>query len=544
MPEPHAAVFSSKLPGGEFRVERTHKKFYTIEDIPEEVILDIFYFHKLSHKDGSREWQEKLEWHKLAQVCRRWRTIIFASQHRLGLWLLCTPKTSVARIIDLWPNFRIVVRDTPMCLFLDDNITAALQQRDRVCEISLHVNGLLFERVSQLVQGSFPLLEHLSLRSGEKMERVLPSTSLDGSAPRLRILWLNGITFPALPRLLSSARDLVNLQIRQRVPSTEYISPEALVSGLSAATRLELLLLSLKPAKSHSNPKNPPPPSGRIVLPTLNHFSFNGTCNYLEDLLSRISAPSLKRAGITYLDPPGSDVLQLSRFLGRMEPQWLPHLVEVLFSKTCTCLSYPMMALQGFTSLCWLEQIPPSLSSVRTLKIEAFFQSPALGNSENIAQWLDLFRVFNRVEQLVIVGDASASFACALQRVSVEMAADLLPVLREIYLGSATSESRKAVTSFIEKRNLAGLPDVKFTSSRHTKANVTKSHGEPLSTLSALQFPLRNSLIRLLYGLAHRFGMGISEAVPSLFYSLALSSVSDPFPNRLALSLNSSAARV
>ncbi|KAH9081461.1 hypothetical protein EDB83DRAFT_2588095 [Lactarius deliciosus] len=114
------------------------------------------------------------------------------------------------------------------------------------------------------------------------------------------------------------------------------------------------------------------------------------------------------------------------------------------------------------TRIC--QQIPPSLSSVRTLKIEAFFQSPALGNNENIAQWLDLFRVFNRVEQLGIVGDASASFACALQRISVEMAADLLPALREIYLGSATSESRKAVTSFIEKRNLAGLPDVKFTS--------------------------------------------------------------------------------
>ncbi|KAH9017805.1 hypothetical protein EDB85DRAFT_2014662 [Lactarius pseudohatsudake] len=167
-----------------------------------------------------------------------------------------------------------------------------------------------------------------------------------------------------------------------------------------------------------------------------------------------------------------------------MEPQWLPHLVEVLFSKTCTCLSYPMMALQGFHSLCWLEvcltppfphlqlslmtricqQIPPSISGVRILKIQAFFQSPALGNNENIAQWLDLFRVFNCVEQLLIVGDVTESFACALQRVSVEMAAGLLPALREIHLNRATSESRKAITSFIEKRNLAGLPDVEFTS--------------------------------------------------------------------------------
>ncbi|KAH9170523.1 hypothetical protein EDB89DRAFT_1271338 [Lactarius sanguifluus] len=489
MPEPHAAVFSSKLPvliDGELRVERTHEIFYTIEDIPEEVILEIFYFHKLSHKSGPREWQEKLEWHKLAQVCRRWHAIIFASQHRLGLWLLCTPKTSIAKTIDIWPTFRIVVRNTsmPTCSFLDDNITAALQQRDRVCEISLNVNAPLFERVSQIVQESFPLLEYLALWSGEQTERVLPSTFLGGSAPCLRILWLDGIAFPALPRLLSSARDLVNLRLQQWVPSTEYISPEALVSGLSGATRLESLHLNFNPAKSHSNPRNAPPPSRPIVFSTLNHFSFDGTCNYLEDFLSRISAPSLEYARITYLDPPGSDVLQLSRFLGRMEPQWLPHLVEVLFSKNGTCLSYPK-ALSGFHTLCWLvicltpplphlqlslvtricQQIPPFLSSVPALKIEAFFQSPALGNSENIAQWLDLLHVFNRVERLLIVGDASASFACALQRVSVEMAADLLPALRNIYLGSATSESRKAVTSFIEKRNLAGLPDVKFTSS-------------------------------------------------------------------------------
>ncbi|KAH9170521.1 hypothetical protein EDB89DRAFT_2187603 [Lactarius sanguifluus] len=488
MPEPHAAsaVFSSNLPDGEFRVERTHKKFYTIEDIPEEVILEIFYFHKLSHIGNSREWQEKSEWHKLAQVCRRWRTIIFASQYRLGLRLLCTPKTSVARMIDLWPTFRIAVRNTlmPVCSFLDDNFTAALQQRDRVCEISLDVNGPLFERVSQLVQESFPLLEYLKLRSGVDTERVLPSTFLDGSAPRLRDLHLVGVSFPALPRLLSSARDLVNLQIRQWVPSTEYISPEALVNGLSATTRLESLHLVFNPANYHSNPRNAPPPSRPIVFSALKSFSFDGTCNYLEDLLSRISAPSLEYARITYLDPPGSDALQLSRFLGRMEPQWLPHLVEVLFSDTGTYLSYPK-ALPGFHVFCWLEvclitplphlqlslmapicqRIPPSLSSVRTLKIQVFFQSPALRNYENIAQWLDLFRVFNCVERLLFVGDASASFACALQRVSVEMAANLLPVLREIYLGSATSESRKAVTSFIERRNLAGLPDVKFTSS-------------------------------------------------------------------------------
>jgi len=41
---------------------------------------------------------------------------------------------------------------------------------------------------------------------------------------------LDVIAFPALLRLLSSASDLVDLQL-QRVPSTGYISPEALVAA-------------------------------------------------------------------------------------------------------------------------------------------------------------------------------------------------------------------------------------------------------------------------------------------------------------------------
>jgi len=117
-----------------------------------------------------------------------------------------------------------------MSLFSDDNITAALQQRDRVCETSPLVKGPLFEKVSQIMQEPFPLLERLALWSCDSAVLVLPSTFLGGSAPRLRVLHLDGIAFSALPRLLSSTTDLVVLQL-QRVPSSGYISPEALVAA-------------------------------------------------------------------------------------------------------------------------------------------------------------------------------------------------------------------------------------------------------------------------------------------------------------------------
>ena len=72
---------------------------------------------------------------------------------------------------------------------------------------------------------------------------------LGGYALRLRVLHLDGITFPALALLrhLLSASDLVDLQLHGRVPSTEYISPEALVTGLSAMAQLKTLRLPFVP---------------------------------------------------------------------------------------------------------------------------------------------------------------------------------------------------------------------------------------------------------------------------------------------------------
>jgi hypothetical protein len=74
----------------------------TIEVLPEELILEIFYFYKLAccrSYGRPKEWE--WEWHKLTHVCRKWRTVVFASQQRLDLRLLCTPKTSIQQTLDL-----------------------------------------------------------------------------------------------------------------------------------------------------------------------------------------------------------------------------------------------------------------------------------------------------------------------------------------------------------------------------------------------------------------------------------------------------------
>jgi hypothetical protein len=118
----------------------------------------------------------------------------------------------------------------------------------------------------------FPELAFLGLSTMKKnMGLVLPDLFLGGSAPRLQNLYFNGVSFPAIPNLLSSASDLVDLRLWD-IPHSGYISPEAMVTGLSALTRLEDLTIWFQSPRSR--PGQPSPPrSIRTVLPALNYHS-------------------------------------------------------------------------------------------------------------------------------------------------------------------------------------------------------------------------------------------------------------------------------
>ena len=171
-------------------------------------------------------------WHKLTHVCQRWRCIVFASQCRLNLRLLCTYETPIRKTLDCWPTIPIVVQNkgnlktcqTPSPEE-EDSIVTALQHRNRVCEIDLVLQGSLSEKIPDILRESFPLLERLALRSCDSAP-VLPSTFLGRSTPRHRVLHLGVTAFLALPLLLSSASDLVDPQL-EGVPSAGYILPEA-----------------------------------------------------------------------------------------------------------------------------------------------------------------------------------------------------------------------------------------------------------------------------------------------------------------------------
>lgn len=140
-------------------------------------------------------------------------------------------------------------------------------------------------------KSSFPALKYLGLKSAHDANSdvpVLPGEFLSGSALCLQEIHLGGIPFPSLPILLSSTRNLVTLKLG-RIPPTGsgYISPEAMVSGLTALTRLRTLHIVVQ-STNRCPDRIPLPPVIRTPLPALTFFGFHGFSDYLEDVVARI----------------------------------------------------------------------------------------------------------------------------------------------------------------------------------------------------------------------------------------------------------------
>jgi hypothetical protein len=227
----------------------------TISALPDDVLLEIFVYvvcqtRTWSLPEGPKHFEDG--WRMLVHVCKRWRSVVFSSPRRLNLRLLCTNRRPVTKLLNIWPPLPIYIfacNDAAPMLPLTGvtNIVAALKQHDRVCEISIYsVPSSVLG--SSVTKEPFPVLKKLSLSSLSNDERspALPDSFLGGSAPRLQTLYLAGIPFPGLGKLLLSTTDLVSLSLHD-IPHSGYISPEAMVASLSTLAKLEALELFLFP---------------------------------------------------------------------------------------------------------------------------------------------------------------------------------------------------------------------------------------------------------------------------------------------------------
>jgi hypothetical protein len=143
--------------------------------------------------------------------------------------------------VDIWPPLPLYIQgEGSFTTESVDNIVAVLEHGSRVREIELkYIPSSHTETVLATMQKPFPELTHLLLTSDDLgTVPVIPDSFLGRSAPRLQRLKLDGVPFPGLPKL--STTHLANLHLYD-IPHSGYISPEAMVTVLSALTCLETL---------------------------------------------------------------------------------------------------------------------------------------------------------------------------------------------------------------------------------------------------------------------------------------------------------------
>jgi hypothetical protein len=390
---------------------------------------------------------------------------MFASSRYLHLELLCTHGTPVnckERLGHL-PAFPIVI--SFLDPFLDgdgDDLIAALGHRDRVRIVEISVPLSLFEELATAMQEPLPALTHLRFESDKFVPvemPTLPDSFLGGSAPLLETISITGIPFPAVPTLLSSARNLVNVDLCE-MPESGYIPPEAMVASLAVLPKLKYLTLGYEWGTSYHDRMRLPSIT-RTVLPALTKFSFDGHFEYLEDLVALIDAPQLNFLHIDYQDQDNGidyQIPQLFKFIDRSEILKLscfrradvfiePYaaIVELDRGQSSFRLSIQEDAVGQV-----VNQLSALLFNVDRLFITSKSKEEDLGDG---IRWLDLFRPFTAVKVLCIDNELSCHIPLALDSVTDERAAEVLPALKLLWL---ENESMTFVKKFVAARQNVG----------------------------------------------------------------------------------------
>jgi hypothetical protein len=290
----------------------------SIHILDDDSLLNVFYYCRpvLLDEDETGddtrvllggEWGRERWWYVLTHACRRWREVVLASASHLGLCLVCTHGTPVAKMLAHSPALPLIVdyvdQDREMNLQDEEGILIALGHRGRVRRIRLRLPVSTLRRITMAMDEKFPRLEYLYI--GPPTEH---NTSLDFpqnfQAPHLRNLLLKFFAFPIGIPLLTTTVDIVTLSLNSIPPST-FFHPNDLLQRLSLMCRLEILGISFQPPAPNLDSEVSLldiPFITHVTLPNLRWFGFQGTSNYLEALLSLMDTPHLEKLQITFFN--------------------------------------------------------------------------------------------------------------------------------------------------------------------------------------------------------------------------------------------------
>ena len=431
--------------------------------------------------DTSYDEKKRVEaWQSLVHVCQRWRSLVLESRRRLNLQLYCTPKTPARDKLDVWPALPLIICGSMLIsLASTDNIIAALGQADRVCQI--YLNDLVdwqLERVLAAMQVPFPELTDLQLGPVvySLLAPVIPDSFLGGSAPRLRSFALQGIPFPGLPKLLSSATHLVALTL-SHIPHSAYISPKAMIALLSVLSSLDSLTLEFESPQSRPDWESPNfPPPRRSILPALTRLDFKGVTEYLEELVIGIHTPQLYRMFITFFNQIDFDIPRLAQFinctpalraLNEAHVQFNEDFAHVQLSASSPTPTF-MIAIscrEPDWQLSSIEQVCNSsldpFSMVEDFYIEHRYWLTVWKNDaiENTL-WLQVLLPFTAVKNLYLSKEFAPGIVATLQELVGGRITEVLPSLQNIFVEGfeRSGPFQENIGRFVAGRRFSGHP--------------------------------------------------------------------------------------
>ena len=450
----------------------------TIESLSDDTLLEIFDFYRVDAVALSRG--RPWKWHRLAHVCRRWRSIVDTSPRRLGLQILCKNGARVERILSTWPTLPLVLRfkGNAKSKSLPNNVMIALRHPDRVCEVDVCVTSSIIGSIAELLQVPFMALKNIRMESKDAKEPPALGDFLGGSAPLLNEIHLHGIAvpFPAIRRLVLSTSHL-NMLSLAKIPNTCYFSPEDLVTCLSALVHLTRLFVDFHSPASRPNSRMAHLPSPeRAILPSLVNLAFYGANEYLEGFFARIDCPALTSLLIKYFNQLIFEIPQLVQFISRVDALKSPTEVTVKPDVKYSGMSlrrrtrggglggecYVMLPCSQFDwqlsfSTQILHEISALLCSVRVLSIDRSY-FPLIGKEDmEMTQWLELFQPLSQISKIhVSIEELVPDIMHSL--VSEDTAPGILPRLTSLHLEGyrKSTFAMEAAARFVAARKLAG----------------------------------------------------------------------------------------
>jgi hypothetical protein len=363
---------------------------------------------------------------------------------------------------------------------ISSGVIAALGQSNRVCQVDLRPNSLQLEEVLATMQVSFPELAFLRLSSFGKTLPVIPDSFLGGSAPRLQILSLNGISFPGLSNLLMSATRLVELTLTD-IPHSGCILPEAMVAPFSVLSTLKVLSLRFRPHQSPPDWESrslPRPPSKRSILPILRKLSFEGNAKYLEGLVTFMDAPQLVCFQIDLFNQIDFDTPRLAQLINRTPTLGAFDETRLRFGhRTAGVLlryritTFTTDDLRINLSCCELDwqllsvaklcnSLHP-LSTIEDLHIKRQYLEAVRMDDYSIENtvWLQLLLPFTAVKNLYLDEEFVPVIVATLQELVVGRITEVLPSLQNVILELEPSGGlEENIRRFVAGRQLAGRP--------------------------------------------------------------------------------------